>query len=83
MRKLIASAFVACVVLPSVVIAQAPSQVQYCQSLVSSYRKAVADGQEPRSGVGEAIANCPTNPPGSIVTLERTLKEMKVSLPPR
>jgi hypothetical protein len=83
MRKLSASAFVACVVLPCVVVAQVPSQVQYCQALVASYRKAVADGQEPRAGVGEAIANCPTNPPGSIVVLERTLKDMKVSLPSR
>jgi hypothetical protein len=83
MRKLTASALVACVVLPFVVVAQVPSQVQYCQALVTTYRQAVAGGQEPRSGVGEAIANCQTNPPGSIPVLERTLKDMKVELPPR
>ena len=83
MRKLTASAFVACVVLPDIVLAQVPTQVRYCQALVTSYRKAVVDGQEPRPGIGEAIANCPTNPPGSIPVLERTLKDMKVELPPR
>jgi hypothetical protein len=73
------------VALPAVSLAQSPIQVSYCQALTKTYRQAVTDGKSlaDPSGVGEAIANCPTNPVGSIPKLEGALKEMKVQLPPR
>jgi hypothetical protein len=66
-----------------VAFAQSPLQVDYCRALVGTYRKAVSDGAEPQPQLGEAIANCPTNPMSSIPVLEKGLKEMKVALPPR
>jgi len=65
--------------------AQSPAQVSYCQSLTKSYRQAVSDGKSLANpaGIGQAIADCPTNPNSSIPPLERALNEMKVQLPKR
>jgi hypothetical protein len=63
--------------------AQTSAYVEYCQSLRASYRQAVADGKEANAAAGEAGANCPTNPNGSIPVFERILKDMKVELPKR
>jgi hypothetical protein len=73
------------VALPMVCLAQSPTQVAYCQALTKSYRQGVSDGKSPTdaSGIGQAIADCPTNPVGSIPKLEAALKDMKVQLPPR
>ena len=62
---------------------QSPLAVQYCQDLTATYRKAVSGGKPVVPGVGQAIADCPTNPNDSIFTLEAALKKMDVALPPR
>jgi len=73
------------VVLPAVALAQSPTQVSYCKELTKSYRQGVTDGKSPSdgSGIGQAIADCPTNPIGSIPRLEAALKDMQIQLPPR
>jgi hypothetical protein len=63
--------------------AQTSAYVEYCQALRASYRQAVADGKEGNAAAGQAGANCPTNPNGSIPVFERVLKDMKVELPKR
>jgi hypothetical protein len=70
-------------VLSAGVHAQASAYVEYCHALRASYRQAVADGKEANAAAGEAGANCPTNPNGSIPVFERILKDMKVELPKR
>lgn len=83
MRIVAASTFVACVVFPFVAFAQSPAMVKYCKDLSSTYSRARANGKPMVPGVGEATANCPTNPDASIPVLEKALTEMKVELPPR
>jgi len=83
----VARAVIVCVgvALPLACLAQSPAQVSYCQSLTKSYRQGIIDGKSPAdsSGLGQAIADCPTNPNGSIPKLEMALKQMKIDLPPR
>jgi hypothetical protein len=62
---------------------QTPPYVEYCKSLLVTYRQAVAGGKPANSAAGEAGANCPTNPNGSIPIFERVLKDMNVELPSR
>lgn len=83
MRPLAASLLVASVLLPNVAFAQSPILVKYCQSLASTYRKAIASGKPPAAGAGQAAADCPTNPNDSIPVLESALKAMDVELPPK
>ena len=83
MRPYASSLLVACVLLPSTAFAQSPILVKYCQSLVATYRQAVAAGKPPAPGAGQAAADCPTNPNDSIPVLEGALKGMNVDLPPK
>ncbi len=62
---------------------QSPIAVKYCQDLTATYRKAVSGGKPVVPGVGQAIADCPTNPNESITTLEAALKKLDVELPPK
>ncbi len=84
MKPLAALPFVAALLCASsTAFGQSPVLVKYCQDLTSTYRKAVADGKPPQPGVGQASANCPTNPNDSISVLEESLKKMDVALPPK
>ena len=83
MRMLCAAAVVMMVVLSGEASAQTAAYVDYCKSLQATYRKAVADGKPVNPAAGEAGANCPTNPNGSIPVFERVLKDMSVDLPER
>jgi hypothetical protein len=83
MRMLGAATIVMLVALCGNVHAQAKSYIDYCKSLQATYRKAVADGKPANPVAGEAGANCPTNPNGSVPVFEKVLKEMKVELPKR
>jgi hypothetical protein len=83
MRMLHAAAAVMAVALSVDVHAQTSAYVDYCKSLQATYRKAVADGKPANSAAGEAGANCPTNPNGSISVFEKVLKDMGVDLPKR
>jgi len=83
MRRLAASLFVAGGVCASNAFGQSPVLIKYCQDMTASYRKAIADGKEPIGGVGQAIADCPTNPNASIPVLEAALKKYGVPLPPK
>ncbi len=85
MKTLGAAAACAVAAWTTLSFAQSPAQVSYCQSLTKSYRQAISDGKSPAdsSGIGQAIADCQTNPNNSIQPLEKALKEMKVELPKR
>jgi hypothetical protein len=63
--------------------AQPSPYVEYCKSLRAAYRQAVADGKPASPAAGEAGANCPTNPNGSIPVFEKVLEDMNVDLPKR
>jgi len=83
MRKLVASLVVVCVAYPLFAWAQSPVQVKYCNDLADAYRKARLNGKSAQPNAGNAVAQCPTNPGDSIVTLEAALKAMNVQAPPR
>lgn len=83
MRKLVASMVMACVAYPLVASAQSPIQVKYCNDLADAYRKARLNGKSAQPNAGNAVAQCPTNPDDSIVTLETALKAMNVAVPAR
>ena len=83
MRMLCAVTVVVLVSLSGKIHAQARPYVDYCKSLQATYRKAVADGKPANPMAGEAGANCPTSPNGSIPVFEKVLKDMKVELPKR
>lgn len=83
MKPFAASLFVASLLCSFNAFGQSPIQVKYCQDLAATYRKSIASGKSPVAGVGQAIADCPTNPNESIPTLEGALKQLKVDLPPR
>lgn len=63
--------------------AQPSRYVDYCKSLQTIYRQAIADGKPANPAAGEAGANCPTNPNGSIAVFEKVLKDMNIALPKR
>lgn len=83
MRMLCAAAVMMTAILPAEGRAQMASYVEYCKALRATYRQAVAGGKEANADAGQAGANCPTNPNGSIAVFERVLKEMQVELPKR
>ncbi len=83
MRMLCAATVVMMVALSGKTHAQTSPYVDYCKSLQATYRKAVADGKPANPAAGEAGANCPTNPNGSIPVFEKILKGMDVQLPKR
>ena len=84
MRMLCAATVVVLVALSGgVVHAQTAPYVEYCKSLQATYRQAVAGGKPANPAAGEAGANCPTNPNGSIPVFERVLKDMSIELPKR
>jgi len=83
MRMLCAATVVMVVALSGETHAQTSAYVDYCKSLQATYRKAVADGKQASPAAGEAGANCPTNPNGSIPVFEKVLKGMDVELPKR
>ena len=83
MRMLCAATLVMLVVSSWETHAQTAAYVDYCKSLRATYRKAVADGKPANPAAGEAGANCPTNPNGSIPIFEKVLKGMDVELPKR
>lgn len=71
----------ASIVLPGVAHAEM-SDTDYCNTLSTVYRNVV--GSNRASGdVPEAIAGCATNPAASIPTIEKALKDNKVTLPSR
>ena len=54
----------------------------YCEALSTSYRKLAGQGEN--SAAAEAMAQCKAgNTAAGIPTLEKLLKENKVTLPPR
>jgi hypothetical protein len=83
MRMLCAATVVMMVALSVGVQAQTSPYIGYCKSLQAVYRQAVADGKPANPAAGEAGANCPTNPNGSIPVFEKVLKDMNVELPKR
>ena len=83
MRMLCAATVVMMVALTGETFAQTSPYVDYCKALQATYRKAVADGKAANPAAGEAGANCPTNPNGSIPVFEKVLKSMDVELPKR
>jgi len=80
---LCAATIVTMVALSGGIHAQTTPYVEYCKSLQATYRQAVVDGKPANPAAGEAGANCPTNPNGSIPVFEKVLGEMKVELPKR
>ena len=83
MRMLCAATVVMSVAFSVGAKAQPSSYVEYCKSLRMAYRQAVTDGKPASPAAGEAGANCPTNPNGSIAVFEKVLKDMNVELPKR
>lgn len=83
MRMLCTATVVMTVALSLGVHAQTSPYVEYCKSLRATYRQAVADGKPANPAAGEAGANCPTNPNGSIPVFEKALKDMNIELPKR
>jgi hypothetical protein len=80
---LCAATAVGLVALAGEVHAQTSPYVEYCKALQATYRKALADGKPPAAAAGQAGADCPTNPNGSILVFEKILKDMNVELPKR
>jgi len=83
MRMLCTATVVMTVALSLGVHAQTSPYVEYCKSLRATYRQAVADGKPANPAAGEAGANRPTNPNGSIPVFEKALKDMNIELPKR
>lgn len=83
MRPLAASLCVASFLCSFSAFGQSPAMVKYCRDLAGSYRQAMSAGKSPVPGVGQAIADCPTNPNDAIPTLEAALKQLQVALPPK
>ena len=82
MKRLTAIVVGASFALPFAAHAQM-SDTQYCNALAAKYRSTIGNSTQSYAGVPEAIAACPTNPAGSIPTLEKVLKDNKVDLPSR
>jgi len=82
MRIMGALVICASITLPYAALAQM-SDTQYCNALAAKYRSTIGSSNQEYAGVPEAIAACPTNPAGSIPTLEKVLKDNKVDLPSR
>ena len=59
------------------------TDTQYCNALAAKYRQTIGNSNQSYAGVPEAIALCPTKPADSIPTLEKVLKDNKVTLPTR
>ena len=83
MRPFAASLLVASFFCTLNAFGQSPILVKYCKDLSATYRKAVSSGKSPVPGIGQAIANCPTNPDDSVPMLEAALKQLQVDLPPK
>jgi len=82
MKKL--SVAFACVVIALPFAAHAEmTDTDYCNALAAKYRQTIGSSTQSYAGVPEAIAACPSNPKGSIPTLEKVLKDNKVDLPKR
>ena len=65
------------------------SDADYCKALSEKYKRYVGAMEYGRGSpatngaMSEAMANCPSNPAGSIPTLEKALKDARLDLPPR
>ena len=81
-RLILASAFVASIVLPFAASAQM-SDSAYCQALSDSYRKVIGSSPSTAAGVPEAMAGCQSTPAKSIPVLEKALTDQKATLPKR
>ncbi len=62
--------------------AQSGDAVSYCKSLSATVRT-INRGADPQGSVANAMAQCDANPNAGIPVLEQTLRDAKVSLPPR
>ena len=82
MKTLSAALICVAVALPFAAFAQM-KDADYCNALAAKYRQTIGQSNQTYAGVPEAIAACPTNPAGSIPTLEKVLKDNKVDLPSR
>ncbi len=82
MKTLTAMAFCAAIALPMAAYAEM-SDTEYCNALSATYRSQVPSTATPNDTVPVAMSQCASNPKSSIPTLEKALKDNKVSLPKR
>ena len=59
------------------------NDTQYCNALAAKYRQTIGNSNQSYAGVPEAIALCPTKPADAIPTLEKVLRDNRVTLPTR
>jgi hypothetical protein len=71
----------------SIVLAQS-ADVTYCKALSDKYTRYATNkngsrGLAPMAGPDLAMANCQSDPAGSIPVLEKALQNSRIDLPPR
>ena len=82
MRIMTAIVIAAAIMPPFTAFAQM-SDAAYCNKLSETYRSIVAPNATPDATVPEAMSKCSSSPETAIPTLEKALKDNKVTLPSR